>query len=159
MVSGYLHNGVFDMYKKRYPTGERQRMNINYNVDQLEIYLDLQNILVGDDILVTLNDYTALHRAQLQLEKYEEELKRSNQHLEEFSYAALHGFKEPTRKVVFCANRLKQVLLEQMTEEQTRLFTRMQLAGERIGLLIDDLLMYSHVSRGTFITERVDLNK
>jgi PAS domain S-box-containing protein len=95
----------------------------------------------------------------MELERANLELKRSNENLEEFAYAASHDMKEPIRKIHFFADRLKQQLREQMNEEQNRLFSRMENAAQRMSTLIEDLLTYSHVSRGASQLENIDLNK
>jgi light-regulated signal transduction histidine kinase (bacteriophytochrome) len=127
-------------------------------VDQHNIYLDLQSIKVGDEVLVTFTDYTPLKGAQLQLEKYVEDLKRSNQNLEEFAYAASHDLKEPIRKIHFFADRLKNALGQHLDAEQNRLFERMEAATKRMASLIDDLLSYSQVSLRPRTFEDVNLN-
>jgi len=156
---GYLTNGVFDMYKKTYLTGETHRTDIHYNVDQHDIYLDLQSTKVGDEVLITFTDFTPLKKAQLQLEKYVEDLKRSNANLEEFAYAASHDLKEPVRKIHFFSDRLKNALSEKLDAEQNRLFERMEAATKRMGSLIDDLLSYSQVSMKPRSFEEVDMNQ
>ncbi len=156
---GYLTNGVFDMYKKTYLTGETLRIDIHYNVDQHDIYLDLQSAKVGDEVLVTFNDFTALKRAQIQLEKTIEELRRSNVNLEEFAYAASHDLKEPVRKIQVFTDRLRMSLQAQLSEEQQRFFERVEFAAKRMSTLIDDLLLYSYVTRGAAFGDEVDLNK
>jgi light-regulated signal transduction histidine kinase (bacteriophytochrome) len=94
-----------------------------------------------------------------ELENANRELKRSNQNLEEFAYAASHDLKEPTRKILFFANRLKELLRDQLSDEQSHLFDRMELSAQRMGTLIEDLLTFSHVSRGAARLEKVDLKK
>jgi PAS domain S-box-containing protein len=155
---GYLTNGVFDMYKQTYLTGETKRQDIHYYVDGLDIYLDLMSSKVGHEVLVTFTDYTQLKRAQLQLEKYVEDLKRSNVNLEEFAYAASHDLKEPIRKVHVFSDRLKQSLQGRLTEEEAHFFERMLMATRRMNLLIDDLLSYSQVSLRPRHFEEVNLN-
>jgi PAS domain S-box-containing protein len=93
------------------------------------------------------------------LTKSNKELERSNANLEEFAYAASHDLKEPVRKIHFFSDRLKKELAEQLSENQHRLFERMEHAALRMGRLIDDLLLYSHISRGGTELETVDLNK
>jgi signal transduction histidine kinase len=156
---GYLHNGVFDMYKHTYLTGETQRQDVHYNVDGLDLYLDLLSTKVGDEVLVTFTDYTALKSAQLQLEKSVEDLRRSNSNLEEFAYAASHDLKEPVRKIHFFTDRLKAQHSASLSEEGLRILDRLEVAAERMQLLIDNLLEYSHVSVRPSLTEDVDLNK
>lgn len=155
---GYLHNGVFDMYKHTFLTGKTQRKNVHYNVDGLDIHLDLMSTKVGGELLVTFTDYTQLKTTQLQLEKHIEELKRSNAILEEFAHAASHDLKEPVRKVQVFSDRLRRSL-PTLSSEQEFLFARVEDATSRMSLLIDDLLDYSHVSMGVDLVEKIDLNE
>jgi signal transduction histidine kinase len=156
---GYLTNGVFDMYKHTYETGETKRMDVHYHVDGHDLYLDLMSTKVGDEVLVTFNDYTSLKKAQLELESTVEELKRSNTNLEEFAHVASHDLKEPIRKIHFFTQQLKQRLEQRLDQDENKLFGRIQNASERMGTLVDDLLLYSHVTHSPFEKERVDLNQ
>ncbi|HEU4903053.1 MAG TPA: PAS domain-containing protein, partial [Flavisolibacter sp.] len=88
-----------------------------------------------------------------------EELKRSNENLEEFAYAASHDMKEPIRKIHFFSDRLKTSLNGSLSEEQIGYFQRVQTAANRMSTLIDDLLLYSHISRDANVQENVDLNE
>lgn len=87
------------------------------------------------------------------------ELQRSNANLEEFAHAASHDLKEPIRKIHFFTNHLKQQLLSQLGEAEIRAFSRIENATNRMGILIDDLLLYSHVSVQPYEMETIDLNQ
>lgn len=100
-----------------------------------------------------------LAQANETLQKTNKELQRSNQNLEEFAHAASHDLKEPVRKIHFFTNQLKEQLSTQLQESQARAFSRIESATERMGNLIDDLLLYSHVSQRPHETEAVDLNQ
>lgn len=93
------------------------------------------------------------------LENLNQELQRSNANLEEFAYAASHDMKEPIRKIQFFSERIRNHLDGKLEPEDARYFDRLELATKRMGTLIDDLLLYSHISRGTHIEEPVDLNQ
>jgi light-regulated signal transduction histidine kinase (bacteriophytochrome) len=93
-----------------------------------------------------------------ELESLNSELKRSNDNLEEFAYAASHDLKEPIRKINFFASRLKRELAATLSEEQARLFDRMERSALRMSTLIDDLLTFSHISKEASKAEPVDLN-
>jgi PAS domain S-box-containing protein len=86
------------------------------------------------------------------------ELKRSNQSLEEFAYAASHDMKEPIRKIHFFTERIKSRLINALGEEDLRFFGRVEAATQRMSTLIDDLLTYSHISKEVNFQEAVDLN-
>jgi len=92
------------------------------------------------------------------LQKINKELHRSNQNLEEFAHAASHDLKEPVRKIHFFTNQLKEQLSTQLDESQVKALARIENATQRMGHLIDDLLLYSHVTQRPLETENVDLN-
>lgn len=95
-----------------------------------------------------------------ELQNKNAELERSNRKLEEFAHAASHDLKEPIRKVHFFTTQLKDRLLERLTEMEKASFQRIEIASQRMGLLVDDLLQYSHVSYATGQQkERIDLNE
>jgi signal transduction histidine kinase len=156
---GYLHNGVFDMYKKTYLTGDTLRQDIHYSVDGHDLYLDLMSTKIDNEVLVTFTDHTALKQTQFTLEKLVDELKRSNASLEEFAHAASHDLKEPIRKISTFSARLKTTLESRMSDLEQDLFRRMQNATERMAQLVDDLLSYSHLSLTPPEKQQVDLNK
>ena len=87
-----------------------------------------------------------------------EELKRSNSHLQEFAHAASHDLKEPIRKIRFFTDRLKTQLADKLSVDDGKMFGRVEHAGIRMNSLIDDLLLYSHVSQKPLEKEPLDLN-
>jgi light-regulated signal transduction histidine kinase (bacteriophytochrome) len=115
---------------------------------------------MDDEHLIHIfTDVTPVKEAQLQLERTVEELRRSNRNLEEFAHAASHDLKEPVRKIHFFTTQLKDQLRTHLKEGELRLFGRIENATERMGNLIDDLLLYSHVSQRPHEMEKVDLNE
>lgn len=94
----------------------------------------------------------------LALESKNKELERSNANLEEFAHAASHDLKEPIRKIHYFTSRLKDRLSNRLQEDETSLFAPIERSTERMSELIDDLLLYSHVSQRPHQKERVDLN-
>jgi light-regulated signal transduction histidine kinase (bacteriophytochrome) len=100
-----------------------------------------------------------LAQANESLQHANKELQRSNANLEEFTYAASHDLKEPIRKITIFSNQLKAQLSDRLKENETRLFSRIQNATERMGNLIDDLLVYSHVSQRPHQTDIIDLDQ
>jgi PAS domain S-box-containing protein len=101
----------------------------------------------------------ALEKTNEALVLSNKELARSNASLEEFAYAASHDLKEPIRKIHYFSERLKGVLSNRLTEEETSLFNRMETSVTRMGLLVDDLLTYSHVSATPPTMETINLNE
>jgi PAS domain S-box-containing protein len=91
------------------------------------------------------------------LQQTNKELQRSNSNLEEFAHAASHDLKEPVRKIYFFTHQLKERLSVYLKEEEIRSFNRIESATDRMRNLIDDLLLYSHVSQRPHETESIDL--
>jgi signal transduction histidine kinase len=156
---GYYKTDAFERYVQIHQSGEPQSWELHYNVDGLNVFLVVNACKLGDEVVVDFTDITKQKNLQLDLLQKVEELERSNKNLEAFAYAASHDLKEPTRKVQFYTDRLKQQLEETLTAEQTHLFSRVELAARRMNTLIDDLLTYSHVSKGVDALESIDLSK
>ncbi|MDQ3279640.1 MAG: PAS domain S-box protein [Bacteroidota bacterium] len=115
--------------------------------------------LDADHLIHIFTDVTPVKEVHLQLERTIEDLRRSNESLEEFAYAASHDLKEPIRKIHFFSDRLKMQLRENLNEEQKFCFERMENASRRMGSLIEDLLTYSRTTKGFGEYEAVDINQ
>lgn len=113
----------------------------------------------ADKVTASFFESTILKRKELELQQTITALKRSNESLEEFTRAASHDLKEPIRKISFFGGQLRTLLEGRANEEELKLLQRMDLATNRMRLLIDDLLEYSHVNVHVHEKEEIDLNK
>ncbi len=139
-------------------TGEPQFTQ--YFLDFSKRWLEISISRLDEDHIITIfTDVTPAREAQLQRENYLQELKRSNESLEEFTRAASHDLKEPIRKVQYFSGRLKTHLEGRLNEEEKSMMERMENAADRMKLLVDDLLSYSHVNQQPAEREDVDLTK
>ena len=93
-----------------------------------------------------------------ELELLNDELQRSNRYLEDFAYAASHDLKEPLRKIRTFADRLRHSMGSRMNETEVHLLHRIESSADRMQLLVDDLLEFSHLSNGIQEIVEVDLN-
>jgi PAS domain S-box-containing protein len=153
---GTRHNGMFDFNKSVIENRKPERSEFFFT-GSIEAWFDLSTSPIEPDgLLIVFNDITSRKQLQLDLEQKLEELRRSNQSLEEFAYAASHDLQEPLRKIHFFSDRLKSSL--KMAPEQAGMFTRMESATERMRTLIDDLLAYSKLSVTPEAFSVVDLN-
>ncbi len=126
-------------------------------------------VTVALDVTEQVNNRKILEASEAELHKRVEErtselaavvteLQRSNSHLEEFAHAASHDLKEPIRKIHFFMNMLKNKLSDKLEPESNNIFLRVEQATHRMSNLIEDLLLYSHVSQRPLEKEPVDLN-
>jgi PAS domain S-box-containing protein len=80
------------------------------------------------------------------LEKMNQELRRSNMALEDFAHVASHDLQEPLRKIMTFAERLATIKDATLSDQTRDYLTRMQQAANRMHLLIQDLVKYSRVT-------------
>ncbi|WP_188900842.1 ATP-binding protein [Deinococcus aerophilus] len=101
-------------------------------------------------------DVTERLEAQRQVERANEELRRSNHELEQFAYVASHDLQEPLRTVTSFSQLLARKHGGQL-DEKSELYLRMIGEGSaRMSRLLQDLLAFSRVTTGARTSVRVD---
>ncbi|MBL6449509.1 CHASE3 domain-containing protein [Fulvivirga sp. 29W222] len=107
----------------------------------------------------TVQDITRQKKFEHELLLKNQELKKSNENLEQFAYVASHDLQEPLRKIRAFGDRLVTKYAETLDERGLDYVSRMQGAAERMQSLIDDLLKYSRVARNIKSFAKVELNE
>jgi PAS domain S-box-containing protein len=77
------------------------------------------------------------------------ELNRSNKELEEFAYVASHDLHEPLRKILTFTERLRTKFTESLGDDGKMYLERVWASADNMRKLIDNLLEFSKISRGT----------
>jgi signal transduction histidine kinase len=153
-----LHSPFFQQCIQTLETGEP--FISQYFLNATRRWLELSVSRMDRDHLINIfTDVTPIKETQLQKDQLMEELKRSNQSLEEFAHAASHDLKEPIRKIRTFASRLKAEEGESLGEKGADILHRIEAAAERMQLLVEDLLEFSQVSERPREMELVDLNE
>ncbi len=109
-------------------------------------------------IFAAARDITERRRAEENLERYAEQLKRSNQELEDFATVASHDLQEPLRKIGAFGERLSQRCCHCVDPQAQDYLSRMMNAGRRMSELINSLLEFSRITRKGGKFEPTDLN-
>jgi len=114
----------------------------------------------------TLKDNVELKQTQEQLrqnqqtlEKYIEELNRSNQELQQFAFVASHDLQEPVRKLLFYSDYLLSRYTTDIDQKGQDYLKSMQAAAQRMRNLIHDLLTFSQINKEEIRFKEVDLNR
>ncbi|GAB3538898.1 sensor histidine kinase [Spirosoma fluminis] len=155
---GYFETISFTNPVETYTTGQPLTFEIHYDKDGLDLYNLMSTSKLDDEVVIHFTDFTRLRHLQLQLESKIEELKRSNQQLEDFAHAASHDLKEPVRKIQAFSELLKTSLGGQLSDTATVYFDRIQTAAMRMNTLIEALLAYSALDQQSATREEVPLH-
>lgn len=141
--------------------GRSRYMNEEIANQYYEVFVGPVSDSEGRTIMAvaTLRNITSMKRAHQQLEQSVQELKRSNQNLEQFAYIASHDLQEPLRKIQSFGDVLRDQYETQLGEQGGDLIRRMQMAATRMSVLIRDLLTYSRVASYKEAFQPVDLNQ
>ncbi|MEM1321016.1 MAG: ATP-binding protein [Bacteroidota bacterium] len=92
------------------------------------------------------------------LEKSNEQLKRSNKELESFAYIASHDLKEPLRNIFSFTRLLERKMKDQLDEQSEEYISFIKQNTKQLNVLIEDVLEYSRVEKGDRRREKVDVN-
>ena len=106
-----------------------------------------------------IRDTTDRWRAENEIRLAAEELKRSNQDLEQFAYVASHDLQEPLRMVRSFLGLLRGRYEGKLGADADQYIGFAVEGAERMSVMIKDLLEYSRAGRGDIKPEAVDFNR
>ncbi|WP_227699028.1 PAS domain-containing sensor histidine kinase [Spirosoma radiotolerans] len=142
---GMKENSIWERYIELAQTGVPLRYYNHYTQDGYDIWYQVQGVRQGELLVLSFLDITELKQTQFQLESLNKDLLEANNNLEQFAFVASHDLQEPLRKI----QSFGTLLLEQYAErlgDGADLILRMQVAAERMSILIKDLLTLSRIT-------------
>jgi signal transduction histidine kinase len=167
-VLGKLYTEVFpavantDLVQKHIEvieTGKSMQTEHYYRDGAIEGWFLISISKWGDNGFVqTFYDYSRLKRLQQQLELTIQGLKRSNERLTEFSHVASHDLNEPLRKVITFSKLLTDKYGAVMEAGAKDYLDRIEKTAMRMQVLLENLLIYSRVTKQINSFEQVNLN-
>jgi PAS domain S-box-containing protein len=105
-----------------------------------------------------MRDITARKRMEHELVRQRDQLAAANRELESFSYSVSHDLRAPLRSISGFSAAIEDDFGESLPPEVMRYFERIRAASGRMGLLIDDLLKLSRLTRYEMRRETVNLS-
>lgn len=152
------HNGLFEIYKHVAEVGVSQQFEREFNLHGTKFWFYMSAVKLEDGLIVTYTDVTEKKTAEYKLTQYADELKRSNQDLEQFAYVASHDLQEPLRKIRAFGDRIVSGYQDKLDETGVEYIKRMQQASARMQKLIEDLLSFSRISSGHEEFEKINVS-
>ena len=114
------------------------------------VHIDIDDLKQAEAALARLNE---------DLSAKNDELESRNSELDQFSHAASHDLRSPLRAVTGFTEIVRDAIEDGDLARATASLERIEGASERMGRLIDSLLMFATVGRGTLRFESVSLAK
>ncbi|MEJ2742873.1 MAG: PAS domain S-box protein [Gammaproteobacteria bacterium] len=151
------------------PMGESQELFAQHqDGSEIPVEISLSPFRQGDDMLVTavIRDVSVRKQREHQFQNLNHslikrtiELEDVNGELDAFSYSVSHDLRAPLRAIDGFSHALLKEYGTQLDERGRDRLTRVRSATQRMGVLIDDLLALSRISRTEINRENVDVTQ
>ncbi|MGB1242375.1 MAG: ATP-binding protein [Chitinophagales bacterium] len=146
------------IHKWELPEGEEkwERWNCRAIYNANEELVEYQG--VGQDITERKMAELRLSKTNEYLEEIATNLKRSNEDLRQFAYAASHDLQEPIRMISSYLQLIERRYKQKLDSEAIEFIDYAVSGAKRMQILINDLLAYSRVNTQKKSMENTDLN-
>ena len=151
---------TFDGYEVEHSFATIGRRTMLLNARQIQRAFGKERI-----ILLAIEDITERKRTEEELAQQAETLARTNmelaavnKELETFAYSVSHDLRAPLRGIDGFSQALLEDYGDKLDEQGKEFLGRVRAATQRMGQLIDDMLILSRVTRGDMRRAAVDLS-
>ncbi|MDQ5987562.1 MAG: Adaptive-response sensory-kinase SasA [Syntrophus sp. SKADARSKE-3] len=107
----------------------------------------------------TVQDITERKQVDEELIRRTQQLEEANKELESFSYSVSHDLKAPLRAIDGYSKMLTKKYGNVLNDDASRMIGVIRSNTEMMSALIDDLLSFSRVHRGSMAASEIDMNK
>lgn len=127
-----------------------------------EVFVDSYFIPFGnkenpEGIVIMSRDVTHINKVEMELERKNNELNRSNVNLEQFAFVASHDLKEPVRKIRTFASIIMTEDGTMESEKRKRYIEKIHSSAGRMLDMVDGLLSYSSLDKVEGKMQQVEL--
>ncbi len=126
---------------------------------EFPVEVSLSPLATEEGVLVSsaIRDITSRKQSEEELKQQKIELEAANKELEAFSYSVSHDLRAPLRGIDGFSQALAEDYGDKLDAQGVSYIVRVRSATQRMGMLIDDLLNLSRVSRAELRREPVNL--
>ncbi|MCF8128331.1 MAG: PAS domain-containing protein [Deltaproteobacteria bacterium] len=168
---GVTEMGLFDVMQRVYRTGKTEKLPITLYKDG-RIFEWVDNTvfrLPSNEIVAVYRDESERHIAENEIRRLNkvleqrviertEQLKETNEELEDFVYSVSHDLRAPLRSISGFAEIIDRRHKTSLNDEGRHYFENIIKASGQMGELIDDLLKFSRLGRKSIKVEAVALS-
>lgn len=165
VFKGYQSGAVDFIYKPINP--DFLRMKVSVFVD---LYRKTHQLIAQEQKLIAINksleneinerklSEEKVKALNLQLLKNIDKLEAANKDLDRFAFMASHDLQEPLRKILTFSERLQTKFGNLLDDEGKRYISRIQVATQRLQVLIKDIMTFARISMEKSNFVLTDLN-
>jgi len=126
---------------------------------ELELKVEKRTNELHKSQVALLNMVDDLNISAKQINFANKSLEATNKELESFSYSVSHDLRAPLRSIDGLSNALLEDYHKKLDAKGKNYLKRVRQATQQMGILIDDILKLSRLTRAEFNLESVDLSK
>ncbi len=116
--------------------------------------VDITDRKIAEEKIISLNK-----ELEERVIKRTEQLKKSTEEMEAFSYSVSHDLRAPLRGIIGFANILEEDYASKLDDEAKRITRVIKNNTTKMGRLIDDLLAFSRLGRQDILKTNINTNK